>query len=616
MATGAPELPGARRRQPPIADYGFLSDCHSAALIDRRGSVDWWCVPRFDSPSVFGRLLDPAAGHWSVCPADDFEVDREYLDDSLVLRSVFRTARGEVTLTDAAALQPGARGHDLGLQVPHTLLRRVEGVRGNVVVEIDFAPRMEYGRTEPLFRLVGEGVVARGGPAQLTLLSPVPLQCGNGSARARVVVGAGEVVEFRATYRPSFGATPSDEPDPPATLEDTLAAWQSLAEAHQNYQGRFCSEVRRSAVVLQGLTYQPSGAVVAAATTSLPERMGGELNFDYRYAWLRDLSLTARSLWIAACPDEPNRLIDWFANAAGTVGEELFQIMYGVGGERDLTERTLEHLSGYHDSRPVRVGNQAWTQVQLDVLGEVLDAVHLLGDDLGELDDPVQDLLVVLADRAAAGWAEPDAGMWEARDRQRQYVSSKVMCWVALDRAIALADRLGTGAGPDRWTVAREEVRATVLEQAWSATAGAYTGAFASDDLDASVLLLPLVGFLPADDPRMRATIDAIERELGTGGLVRRWAEDESGFLICTFWLAECLAMAGEVERAEGWFASASSYANDLGLMSEEAVPDGGPLLGNFPQAFSHVGLINAAWRITQASQGSDPSNTHDKETS
>ncbi|MDQ3481380.1 MAG: glycoside hydrolase family 15 protein, partial [Actinomycetota bacterium] len=304
-----------------------------------------------------------------------------------------------------------------------------------------------------------------------------------------------------------------------------------------------------------------------------------------------------------------------FANAAGKIGDELFQIMYGVAGERDLSEHTLEHLSGYHDSRPVRVGNEAWAQTQLDVYGEVLDAVHLMRDDLGVLDERLQDLLVVLADRAAAGWAEPDAGMWEARDKQRQYVSSKVMCWVALDRAVALADRLGASADPERWAIAREEIRAAVLEQAWSAQAGAYTGAFASDDLDASVLLLPLVGFLPADDARMKATIDVIERDLGTGGLVRRWPDDESGFLICTFWLAECLAMAGDVARAETWFTSAAGYANDLGLMSEEAVPDGGPLLGNFPQAFSHVGLINAAWRITEASTPKAPSITHDKET-
>ena len=593
-----------------------MSDCQSAALIDRRGSVDWWCVPRFDSPSVFGRLLDPDAGHWVIRPAEDFGVDRHYVEDSLVLRTVFRAAGGEVGLTDAALVHPGERGHDLGMGVPHALARRIEGVRGTVAMDVDFAPRMEYGRTQPHLRHVAGGVVARGGPAQLTLLSPVPLQCEDGAARARIVVGEGDVVEFRATYRPSFGAVSVDGPEDMATIEDTLEAWRSLSELHQGYQGRFAHQVRRSAVVLQGLTFQPSGAVIAAATTSLPERMGGELNFDYRYAWLRDLSLTARSLWIAACPDEPRRLIDWFVNAAGKVGDELFQIMYGVGGERDLTEHTLDHLSGYHDSRPVRVGNQAWAQIQLDVFGEVLDAVHLLRDDLGDVDEPVQDLLVVLADRAAAGWAEPDAGMWEARDRQRHYVSSKVMCWVALDRAIALADRLGAGADPARWALARDEIRAAVLEQAWSASAGAYAGAFASDDLDASVLLLPLVGFLPADDPRMRATVEAVERELGTGGLVRRWPDDDSGFLICTFWLAECLAMAGEVERAENWFTTAAGYANDLGLMSEEAVPGGGPLLGNFPQAFSHVGLINAAWRITEAYQPNDQPHTQDKETS
>ena len=609
------EETGSRRRQPPIADYGFLSDCHSAALVDGRGSLDWWCVPRFDSPSVFGRLLDPDAGHWVIRPVDEFETERHYVGDSLVLRSIFRTAEGEMTLTDAAALHPGARGHDLGLQSPHTLLRRAEGVRGTVVLEIDFAPRMEYGRTEPHFRSVAAGVIARGGPAQLTLTSPIALRCKNGSARARFVIRSGDVVEFRASYQPSFGGSPPEESGRLATIEDTQTAWQSLSQLHQGYRGRFGSEVRRSAVVLQGLTYRPSGAIVAAATTSLPERMGGELNFDYRYAWLRDLSLTTRSLWIAACPDEPARLFDWFANAAGKIGDELFQIMYGVAGERDLTEHTLEHLSGYHDSRPVRVGNQAWTQVQLDVFGEVLDAVHLLRDDLGELEQPLQQLLVVMADRAAAEWSEPDAGMWESRDKPRQYVSSKIMCWVALDRAISLCDRLGDGADPGRWAVARDEIRAAVLEQAWSSAAGAYTGAFASDDLDASVLLMPLVGFLPAHDERMRATIEVIERDLGIGGLVRRWPADASGFLICTFWLAECLAMIGEVDRAEAWFLNANGYVNDLGLLSEEAVPHGGPLLGNFPQAFSHVGLINAAWRITEASKANDSSLKQDKET-
>ncbi len=597
----AEALAARGRRQPPIADYGFLSDCHSAALVDRCGSVDWWCVPRFDSASVFGRLLDPDAGHWSIRPVEAFDTERAYLGNSLVLRSVMRTARGAVAVTDATPMYPGARGHDLGLRSPHGLLRRVEGISGRVAMDVDFSPRMEYGRTTPHVRPLDGRIVARGGPAEVTLTSPVPLRCAAGSARGEFVVGTGDVVEFRARYRASFDSAPPDDVDEDVSVEDTVAAWQSWADDHKQYQGRFADDVRRSSIVLQGLTFQPSGAIVAAATTSLPERMGGDLNFDYRYAWLRDLSLTVRSLWIAACPTEPARLVDWFANAAGEVGDELFQIMYGVGGERDLDEHTLEHLAGYHDSAPVRVGNDAWTQLQLDVLGEVLDAVHLLRDELGELDERIQALLVALADRAASQWHEPDAGMWEARDRHRNYVSSKVMCWVALDRAISLADRLGDGADVCRWTLARDEIRAAVLEQAWSSRAGAYTGAFASDQLDASVLLLPLVGFLPADDERMRVTIDVIERELGTGGLVRRWGEDDSGFLLCTFWLAECLALAGDLDRAENWFTSALSYANDLGLLAEEAVPGGGPLLGNFPQAFSHVGLINAAWRITES---------------
>ena len=598
---------GSARRQPPIADYGFLSDCQSAALVDRAGSIDWWCPARFDGPSVFARLLDPDAGHWSIRPRAHFETTRSYEDGTLVLRTVFRTAEGEVVLTDAAALAPDARGHDIGLRVPHLLIRRVEGLQGSVGMTTTFAPKMEYGRTEPLWTPTPTGVVAQGGPARLALTSPVQLALHDGIADADFVVAAGDTLEFRLHFTPTF-----DDGPPPdgagATIEATTSAWRSWTALH-DYAGRFADEVRRSSLVLQGLTYRPSGAIVAAATTSLPERMGGELNFDYRYAWLRDLSLTIRSLWIAACPDEPQRLLEWFANAAGRVGPELFQIMYGVAGERDLHEHTLEHLAGYHDSRPVRVGNEAWTQVQLDVLGEVLDAAYLLRDRL-DLGERLGELLVVLADRAADGWAAPDAGMWEARDRLRHYVSSKVMCWVALDRAIRLADRLGAGAHVDRWTTARDEVRATVLEQAWSASAGAYAGSLASDELDASVLLLPIVGFLPASDERMWATIEAVEHELGDGGLVRRWRGDLGGFLICTFWLVECLALGGAVDRAEAWFGAAVGYANDLGLLSEEADLGDGSLLGNFPQAFSHVGLINAAWRLTRTVAPDDQETT------
>jgi len=592
-----PDRPGGR--QPPIADYGFLSDCHSAALLDRNGSVDWWCVPRFDSPSVLGRLLDPQAGHWALRPVGEFTTERSYIDDTLVLRTVFRTPSGVVSITDALALEPGARGHDIGLRSPHVLLRRVEGLTGSVAMRSDLSPRMEYGRTEPHLELTEDGARAQGGPATLTLTSSVPVSLNGGAVASFFVVAAGECVDLRLAYAATFAPGRRLAGEQP-TLEETITAWQSWSALHTSYDGSFPEQVRRSSLVLQGLTYAPSGAIVAAATTSLPELMGGDLNFDYRYAWLRDLSLTIRSLWLAACPDEPERLLDWLATSAGHVRSELVQIMYGVEGERDLTEHELEHLAEYRDSSPVRVGNAAWQQDQLDVFGEVLDAAYLLRDTLGQLTPAVQQLLVALADRAAAIWTEPDAGMWEARDARRHYVSSKVMCWVALDRAVQLADRLGERANPEAWTKARDAVRAAVLAQAWSAQAGAYTGAFGSDDLDASVLLLPVVGFLPAGDERMRATIEAVESQLGAGGLVRRWPSDPSGFLICTYWLVECLALAGEQARALAWWTSATGHANDLGLLSEEADPGSGELLGNYPQAFSHVGLINAAWRLGQ----------------
>ncbi len=586
-----------------IEDYGFLSDCHSAALIDRAGSVDWWCVPRFDSASVFGRLLGPDAGHWSLRPAAAFEAERRYVADSLVLQTVFTCAGGEVTITDALGLELGARGHAIGLRSPHVLLRRVEGTQGTVEMATEFAPRMEYGLTVPHILNSPDGIVARGGPVHLNLASTIALAQGPGRAMGRFTVHAGEQVDFRLAFTPSSGGSGTIDREDQTTLEDTIAGWNSWAQLHDGYKGRHRTAVRRSSLVLHGLTFQPTGAVVAAATTSLPEKVGADLNFDYRFAWLRDLSLTIRSLWIAACPDEANRLFRWMADAAGHLGDGHVPIMYGVGGERNLAEHELAHLSGFRDSRPVRVGNAAWEQEQLDVLGEALDAAEQLRDQLEELAEPTRDLLITLADRAAATWREPDAGMWEARDRQRQYLSSKVMCWVALDRAIRLAPMLGHRARVARWEEARERVRTAVLTKGWSEAARAYTGAFGSEDLDASVLLMPLVHFLPADDERMWATIEAIELELGDIGLVRRWPEDPMGFLICTYWLVECLAMGGEISRAERWFDQATACANDLGLLSEEADPDRKELLGNYPQAFSHVGLINAAWRLTETAE-------------
>ncbi|MBA3952648.1 MAG: glycoside hydrolase family 15 protein [Rubrobacter sp.] len=590
-----------------IGDYALLSDCQSAALVKRDGSVEWYCPERFDSPSVFARLLDADGGHWSIRPAGEYEVERAYLDDTMVLRTVFHTAQGRVALTDALALESGARGHEIGMRVPHVLLRRAEGLEGEVDLEVEFSPRLEYGLTTPLVSPTDTGVVARGGPIDLHLLTDGPLEIDGFKVVARLTLRAGEASDFALVFRRAFGDENSVIPDLKvgAELENTGDGWRSWSELHRGYEGPYVDQVRRSALVLQALTYQPTGAVTAAATTSLPETCGAGDNWDYRFAWLRDLSLTLRALWVAACPDEAERFFHWVDRAVGahsTDDQQQVQIMYGVEGERDLTEHSLEHLRGFRDSRPVRVGNDAWSQKQLDVLGEIVDAAHLLRDQLGEeFDGAVARLVSGFADKAAQSWQEQDTGMWEARDAERPYLSAKVMCWVALDRAVDLAPRLGEHANVESWKAAREAVREAILEDGWSEEAGAYTGAFGSDQLDASVLLMPLVGFLPATDPRMWATIETIERELAGDGLVHRWDGDDNGFLICTYWLVECLARGGETERAVDLFERTTSYANDLGLLAEEADAATGELWGNFPQAFSHVGLINAAWSLSQA---------------
>jgi GH15 family glucan-1,4-alpha-glucosidase len=593
-----------------IGDYALLSDCQSSALVSRSGSVDWYCPPRFDSPSVFARLLDESGGHWVVRPADRFEVERAYLEDTMVLRTEFRTEEGRIALTDALALGNGERGHEIGLRVPHVLLRRVEGIEGEVEVEVEFAPRVEYALTVPRLQATQTGVLARGGPTELHLLSGRPLRVGDAEATAHFTLRAGETADFALVYKRASSHRGIDlgDLDVREELENTRKGWKSWSEMHHGYEGPYAQQVRRSALVLQALTYQPTGAVVAAATTSLPEKIGGSANWDYRFAWLRDLSLTLRALWVGACPHEVEQFFRWIDRATGghLSEQKHVQIVYGVEGERDLTEHTLDHLSGFRESHPVRVGNNAWFQKQLDVLGEVVYAAHLLREQMGGFDDATSRLISSLANRAAESWREPDSGMWEARDKRRHYLTSKVMCWVALDRAIKLAPRLGGYADTQRWERAREEVREAILEEGWNEEVGAYTGAFGSDHLDASVLMMPLVGFLPVTDPRMRSTVERIERELCRDGLVHRWAGDgQGGFLLCTYWLVECLARAGEAERARELFERTTAYANDLGLLAEEADGGTGELLGNFPQAFSHVGLINAAWSLAEAQDGS-----------
>jgi len=596
----------------PIAEYALLSDCRSAALVSRDGSVDWLCFPRFDSPSVFGRLLDEGAGHWSIRPTADAEVTRRYVDETMLLETTFQTSGGTVVLVDALAVGRNERGHELGADAPSVLLRQVTCVDGDVELDLSYAPRPEYGLVYPILTPEDGGVTGRGGAAVLALSSPVPVEVDDFTARARFTVRAGETLAFAVGH-----ATTSDPPprlwsqdEIGERLDDTSMAWRTWSGLHQRYEGPWQDLVHHSGRVLCALTYYPTGAICAAVTTSLPETPGGSRNWDYRYAWVRDASFTLQALWVAACPDEADKFFEFMASAAASQvgrGNDL-QIMFGIGGERDLTERELPHLTGWRDSAPVRVGNDAWSQRQLDVYGELLDAACRLPDQLERLSPATKEFLADLADMAAARWRERDQGIWEIRGEPRDFLYSKLMCWVALDRAIALAEILGAEDRVDAWEQTRAEVRDAILTEGWNEKVGAFTQSFGSQDLDASNLMMSIVGFLPADDPRMLATIDAIAAQLTDDrGLVYRYLAhdglegEEGSFLLCTFWLAHALALAGQVDRARATFEKASAYANDVGLLAEEVDPGTGELLGNFPQAFSHIGLVNAAWAIHQA---------------
>jgi GH15 family glucan-1,4-alpha-glucosidase len=599
----------------PIADYALLSDCNSAALVSRDGSVEWLCMPRFDSPSLFGRILDADAGHWTIRPVGAFEATRRYLPGSLVLETTFTTPSGTVRLTDALAFDPGQHGHDLGLNAPHELLRLVEGVTGSVDMRFELAPRPEYGLVRPLFRRTETGGRTFGA-SRIFVRTDLDVEIRDATMLATFTVRPGDQVGV------SLGFAAVDQPAPHPTPPEKIAsrvvriatAWRSWESEHSIYDGPHKDLVQFSSRVLKALTYRPSGAMVAAPTTSLPETVGGERNWDYRYAWVRDASFTVEALYIGACSDEAEDFISFMTSSAGgrLVGDMPLQIMFGIGGEHDLTERTLPHLRGWRDSSPVRIGNGAWTQEQLDVYGELLNCLHLSQEKIGDLHPEIQQFVTDLADAAARRWRERDAGMWEMRGEPQHHLSSKVLCWVALDRAIALAPKLGTFAKVDEWTAERDAIRDAILERGWSESRQAYAQAFDSDELDAAALLMPIYGFLPATDARMRSTIEAIARDLTEGGLVLRYRNEEGlnsdglvgeegTFVICSFWLVSCLALAGEVERAEGLFAQLAGYANDLGLLAEEIDTETGEQLGNFPQAFSHIGLIRAAADIDRA---------------
>jgi GH15 family glucan-1,4-alpha-glucosidase len=598
----------------PIGEYALLSDCRSAALVSRDGSVDWLCVPRFDGPSVFCRLLDPGGGHFAIRPAGEFQVSRRYMDQTLVLETTFTTASGTAVLTDAFAVGRLDRGHHLGAHSPGTLLRSLACTRGEIQAEVSYAPRPEYGLIQPVLVPVPGGVAARGGANRPFLSTSVSFGVDGATAIARVRLAAGQAAVFALGHEDMAGppVAPWTAEEITGQLDCTVESWRSWSAIHQNYEGKWRELVHHSGRVLKAMTFAPTGAIVAAPTTSLPETIGGARNWDYRYTWVRDASLTMQALWVAACPGDANRFFAFLANAAcpRLPPDADLQIMFGIGGERDLSERELPHLAGWRGSRPVRVGNGAWLQRQLDVYGELLGAAQQLVDQLGELDPVTKRFLAAAADTAAARWREKDQGIWEIRGEPRDFLYSKLMCWVAVDRAIALASHLGAEGRVADWETTRDEIRAAILTRGWNERAGAFTQAFGSEDLDASSLMLTITGFLAGDDPRMKATIDAIARWLtDERGLVYRYltrdglADEEGTFVLCTFWLAHAQALAGDVEAATATFEHAVATINDVGLLAEEVDPRSGEMIGNFPQAFSHIGLINAAWAITLAQE-------------
>ncbi|MFN2490751.1 MAG: glycoside hydrolase family 15 protein [Actinomycetota bacterium] len=593
-----------------IEDYALIGDTHSAGLVGLDGSIDWLCLPRFDSGSTFGALLDPLkGGHWQLVPRDPWESHRRYRGDTLVLETTFETASGSAAVVDCLPLEQHSDPSRPREIYPYeVVVRIVSGKTGTLRWDMVFEPRFDYGYVEPWLRHVqadGESAVeAVGGPDALVLRAGVPLTIEDCSVHASFEVSSGEAVAFLAAYHPSHVRpnTPLRSSDGSLLVELTTEYWQRWA-ARCSYEGRWRQAVVRSLLTLKALTFSPTGGIVAAATTSLPEALGGERNWDYRYCWLRDATYMLDVLVEEGYTAEAVEWRDWLLRAVAGDPQDM-QIMYGVRGERRLLEYELPWLSGYEDSRPVRIGNGAVEQFQLDVYGEVMDSFHSARLAGIESTDESWKLERNIVDFVCRHWRDPDEGIWEVRSGRRHFVHSKVMAWVALDRAVVAVEDDGLEGPLDRWKQVRDEIRADVLQRGYNEARACFTRSYGSQELDASLLMLPIIGFLPAGDDRMQRTIEAIERELVVDGFVLRYRTEaasdglpagEGTFLMCTFWLAKCLKLLGRDDDAGAMFERVVNLRNDVGLLSEQYDARRRRLVGNFPQAFSHTALITTA---------------------
>jgi GH15 family glucan-1,4-alpha-glucosidase len=591
-----------------IGDYALLGDCHSAALVGRNGSIDWACFPSFDSPALFSRILDAnRGGSFGVAPEGRFHSTRQYLEDTNVLVTTFSTPTGVLELTDCMPVRPGL-AYDLRAGTPHAILRRLRCLSGEVTARVVVAPRFEYGAFLPLVRLTSPRTAELvGGADALWVSASRRLVVGENAVRTHWHLRAGDEAWVEAAWTPSLvERSPRQAPDPQAMrqrLEDTVDFWRRWA-AHCAYEGEHAREVRRSALVLKALTYAPSGAVVAAPTTSLPEEPGGERNWDYRFTWLRDSALTLISLMVLGYREETFAFQHWLRRTSAGRPEDL-QILYDIRGHRLLPEVELTHLEGHQGSRPVRIGNGAVKQLQLDVFGEMLEVAWLYAKSGGVLSRGDWAYLRGLVDSVCVRWRQPDQGLWEVRDEPRHFVHSKLLCWVALDRGIRIARARRLPAPVDHWMRERELVRRYLLHEA--ARDGWFPRAVGSQEADASVLLVPALGFLRADHPLVQRTVEVVRQQLEKDGLLYRYlAPDglrggEGTFLLCSFWLHDVLVHSGRMAEAEVLLRRLLGMANDVGLFAEQAVPGTGEALGNFPQAFTHMALVSSCAQLSAA---------------
>jgi GH15 family glucan-1,4-alpha-glucosidase len=587
-------------RAPALSDYGLIGDMRTAALVGLDGAIDWCCLPRFDSGSVFAAILDPErGGTWAIRPAVDWTSTQRYLPRTNILETTFRTAGGVAILTDFMPVDEDGRPSS-----PHPEIhRQLRCTRGRVPMQLTFMPRLEYGARATRLEQLRNGLFATDRTDQVLTLSsnkPCDWIIEQSIATARFTVEKGDDRWLVLRYDDD-DIHPADRYESARKLDITAAFWARWA-AGVRYSGPFRGMVKRSALVLKLLTHAETGAIIAAPTTSLPETIGGVRNWDYRFVWLRDAAFTLAALDAVGHRREADAFMRFLKKVCRHEGGGHLQIMYGIDGRRDLVERQLDHLAGYMGSRPVRVGNGAVGQLQLDVYGEVLETADIWRRNF-EMTEGTWRVLRGLVDWVSGNWQLPDSSIWEVRGEVRHYVFSKVMSWVAMDRGIRMAEELGLDGNTAEWQVQRDVLHAEILERGWSDRHQSFTQAYDDDALDAAALAIPMVRFLPWNHPRVISTVQAVARELTSadGELVYRYRHpdglegEEGAFSICTFWLAQALTMIGERERAERVFRRMLRHANHVGLYSEEIDPQTGAFLGNFPQAFTHIALINCA---------------------